>query len=147
MTVTNLPRTQPLELRFAAVPDQLGRVRGAVRSWLAKCAIDESRIADLLLAVDEACTNAVEHGHRGDGGPVSVTGRVEGDRLHIVVTDHGRWKPQDAEPDQRRGRGMAIIRAIVPDVEIRTGDTGTVVEMRVRIPDQGGRERSDRFDA
>ncbi|WP_067901878.1 ATP-binding protein [Nocardia vaccinii] len=147
MTVTNLRRTPSLELNFAAVPDRLGQVRGAVRSWLVRISMDESRIADLLLAVDEACTNAVEHGHRGDGGPVSLTGRVEGDRLHIVVADHGRWKPQDPEPDQMRGRGMAIIRAVVPDVEIRTGDTGTVVEMRVRIPERGGREGSARFGA
>ncbi len=98
------------------------------------------QVGDILLAVDEACANAVEHGHRDRGGLVSVTARVEDDELHLVVADRGRWKPRGADADPARGRGPTIIHALVPDVVVTTGDAGTVVEMR--SPIRRGRSRT-----
>ncbi len=136
----NRPARHPttLELQFPAVADQLADIRRALDAWLEQCAMDDTRASDVLLAVNEACTNAVEHGHRGDGRLISLTARVEsdelhGDELHIVIADHGKWKPPRAEPDSTRGRGIAIIRALFPDTTMTTGDAGTVVTMRARI--------------
>ncbi len=132
LTVVPVSCPQALELSFAARPDRLADVRHRVHAWLERCAMDERQVSDVLLAVDEACTNAVEHGHRADGGPVSVSAFCEGDTLCVVVADRGRWKPHEADPDPMRGRGMAIIRSVFPHVVVRSGDTGTVVEMRTQ---------------
>ncbi|MBY8862098.1 ATP-binding protein [Nocardia sp. CA2R105] len=123
----------PLELNFPAVAGELADVRHSVRGWLERRSVTTDRALDILLAVDEVCANAIEHGHRDDGGFVSLTARVEGDHVRIVVADHGRWKPQGAAADPIRGRGLAIVRTLIPRVVITTGDGGTVVDMRAPI--------------
>ncbi|MEV6388253.1 ATP-binding protein [Nocardia xishanensis] len=122
---------RPLELDFPATADRLAEVRHAVQQWLEQCGIGSDRSYDVLLAIGEACTNAVEHGHRGDGGIVRVRASYSGGELRVTVADRGCWKPPDAGTVSVRGRGLAIIRAVIPEVSITTGDSGTTVAMRI----------------
>ncbi len=46
---------------------------------------------DVVLAVGEACTNAVEHGHRGDGGTIRLRALIEANVLRVTVRDTGCW--------------------------------------------------------
>lgn len=121
------------ELNFPAKPDQLAEVRHAMREWLSRCSLDERQVYDVLLAVGEACSNAIEHGHRGDGGIIRLRAALAAGDLRITVADHGRWKPPDARPDPIRGRGMAIIRTLIPEVEITPSAGGTTVDMRIPL--------------
>lgn len=121
------------ELDFPAIPERLAEVRHAMWEWLSRCPLDEHRLYDVLLAVGEACSNAIEHGHRGDGGTVRLRAAFDAGDLRITVADHGRWKPPDARPDPIRGRGMAIIRALIPQVEVTVSAAGTTVDMRMPI--------------
>jgi serine/threonine-protein kinase RsbW len=42
------------------------------------------------MAVDEACTNIIEHAYGGeDRGPIECTCRVNGDTLTVVLSDYG----------------------------------------------------------
>ncbi|MGW0178672.1 ATP-binding protein [Nocardia sp. NPDC003345] len=120
-------------LEFPARPEQLAEVRHAVKEWLAGIPLDERRTYDILLAVGEACANAVEHGHRGDGGTIRLSGAVDPSGLRITVADHGSWKTPDHRPDTARGRGMAIIRALIPDVDVVCAPHGTTVDMRIPL--------------
>ncbi|MGW4065965.1 ATP-binding protein [Nocardia grenadensis] len=122
------------ELQFPAKADRLAEVRHRIQEWLAHCPLGEDQTYDVLLAVGEACANAVEHGHRGDGGTIRLRFEREAGSLHITVADHGCWKSPDPGPDQVRGRGMAIIRALVPEVEVIISASGTTVEMRIPLP-------------
>ncbi|MEU4311952.1 ATP-binding protein [Nocardia sp. NPDC024068] len=129
------PRRTALE--FPARPEQLVRVRHAVKDWLSGLPLDERRAYDVLLAVGEACANAVEHGHRGDGGTIRLCCAAGTSGLRITVTDHGSWKTPDHRPDTARGRGMAIIRALIPDVEVVCSSHGTIVDMRMPLAEPG----------
>ncbi|PEH78450.1 hypothetical protein CRM89_22755 [Nocardia sp. FDAARGOS_372] len=122
-----------LELDFPATPDQLAEVRHTMQRWLAQCPLDERQAYDVLLAVGEACTNAIEHGHRGDGGTIRLRAVRDDAHLSITVADHGRWKTPDPSPDPMRGRGMAIIRALIPEVEVTISGSGTTVDMRLPL--------------
>ncbi|MET8795487.1 ATP-binding protein [Nocardia sp. NPDC004568] len=122
------------ELRFPARADRLAEVRHRTQQWLAHCPLGEDQAYDVLLAVGEACANAIEHGHRGDGGTISLRLAHEAGGLRITVADHGRWKRPDPRPDRVRGRGMAIIRALVPEVEVIVSAGGTTVDMRLPLP-------------
>ncbi|MET8773631.1 ATP-binding protein [Nocardia sp. NPDC050713] len=124
---------RPLELDFPATADRLAQVRHTFQDWLERCGIGSDRAYDVLLAVGEACTNAVEHGHRGDGGTVRVRAACTGAELNVTVADHGRWKPPDPQTRSVRGRGLAIIRAVIPDVAVTTGEGGTTVAMRLPL--------------
>jgi anti-sigma regulatory factor (Ser/Thr protein kinase) len=123
----------PLELDFAAEAVHLATVRHTLQEWLGKCGMAAAPAYDVLLAVGEACTNAVEHGHQGDGGVVRLRASIEGDELRVTIADSGRWKQPDPQADPLRGRGMPLIRALIPDVTVTTGDSGTVVDLRTHF--------------
>ncbi len=102
--------------------------------------IDESTLADLKLAVTEACGNAVRHAEPSEHGVVLVDFGLEDEAIEIRVEDAGPGigtRPADQERDElaESGMGLAIIRALVDDLEIRDGDggRGTVVRMRKRL--------------
>ncbi|MFC8045814.1 ATP-binding protein [Nocardia sp. NPDC057353] len=120
----------PVALRqeFPAAAEELAGVRTRLRDWLAGVLTDPRHAYDLLLAAIEACTNAVEHGHRGDRRPILLEARVQRDMVRVTVTDHGQWKTPAAGATNR-GRGLALIGALVPESRITVGDGGTVVEL------------------
>ena len=98
-------------------------------------------VADLKLAVTEACGNAVRHAYGDDPGDVVVSYVLRDDGLEIVVEDRGRGLDAEAidtavpEAPPDGGMGMAIIRTIVDDLQIETGadGRGTVIRMTKRL--------------
>lgn len=127
-------RIAPLEVIFPARAEDIAPARLALRHWLSAAGVSGQQSCDLLLAAGEAMANAVEHAHRdAPGGPVVVCGRLTGTTLEISVTDTGRWKDPDTPPDRRRGRGIALMRALTEDVAIETDGTGTTVRMSVSL--------------
>ncbi|WP_194825010.1 ATP-binding protein [Nocardia sp. XZ_19_231] len=121
---------KPFEIDFSADAALLAEVRHALQAWLAEVPVDPNAAYDIVLAVGEACTNAVEHGHRGDGGTVRVSAVLTETHVHTVVTDGGRWLTPDPDTDQSRGRGMGIMAALSSEFEVSTSAAGTVVDMR-----------------
>ncbi|MGN2638216.1 ATP-binding protein [Nocardia takedensis] len=125
---------QPLELSFPPDPDQLAWTRRALQEWLVDRVTDPAVVTDIVLAVSEACANAVEHGLRDNkDGTVRLRASRSDNQIHVVVADNGRWKNPSAQPDPYRGRGLALMRALMTEVEVRAEPDGTVVSLRARI--------------
>ena len=61
----------------------------------------------------------------------SRSAREPGGVLTLVVRDRGRWRPPPADPGDR-GRGLAIVRALMHAVDIDEGGDGTTVSVRYR---------------
>lgn len=124
----------PLEMAFPAESSQLAPVRRALRTWLAQCDLPAQTIQNVLVAAGEACANAIEHGHRDAPGDI-VRLRAEAfvDNLRLIVADTGRWKSPKAEENAHRGRGVALMRAMMQQVTITPGPSGTIVDMHTRI--------------
>ncbi|GAJ80211.1 hypothetical protein NBRGN_024_00770 [Nocardia brasiliensis NBRC 14402] len=123
----------PLDLDFRADAAQLPVVRNALRDWLSRSAMTADQQMDVVLAVGEACTNAVEHGHRGDGATIRLRALIAANVLRVTVRDTGRWRPPVDDPASFRGHGVAMMRALMDSVRVCPGDSGTVVEMDVRV--------------
>lgn len=104
-----------------------------MQDWLRGCPLPERTAFDVLLATDEACANAIEHGHRGDGGTIRLRATLDAAGVRIVVSDHGRWQRPVHDPHPVRGRGLSMIRSLIPEVKITGSDHGTTVEMLVPI--------------
>jgi serine/threonine-protein kinase RsbW len=101
--------------------------------------MSETVLADLKLAVTEACGNAVRHAYDDGDGVVRVRFAVDHDRIEIEVADKGATGQPPADPAPpsnaglvESGMGLAIIRAIVDELEIEGPPDvpGTVVRMR-----------------
>ena len=77
-------------------------------------------MADLELVVSELVTNAFDHGH----GTIQLVLAHDGDDLHGSVTDDGpgfAYESRTVGDHERRGRGLAIVDALVTRWGIRDG--------------------------
>ncbi len=105
--------------------------------------VDEEVIADLKLAVTEACSNSVRHAYPGEGpGAVCVRFEVADHHISIEVADEGQGlrqepsaqpartrRPEDLQEDEM---GLAIITALVDELEIGPGEAGRGTRIRFR---------------
>ena len=72
-------------------------------------ALGRNEVADLKLAVTEACSNAMRHGYAGStGGEIELELVVAHDRLEVVVEDHGAGiaLPVPEGPSELGGMGL-----------------------------------------
>lgn len=123
----------PLQIEVLATPDQLSDIRGQLSRWLTATGIPDVLAADIVLVVNEACTNSIEHGYRRtDAGKMLVHAEAKGRGICIRVTDFGSWKLPDANP-RVRGRGVPLMRAVSGDVTLDGTSTGTVVTMNFEL--------------
>jgi serine/threonine-protein kinase RsbW len=127
-----------VRLNFPAKADYLLLARLALSGLARTLPLDEEEIADLKLAVTEACGNAVRHAYAEDDGSVVVSFVVGPSSLELIVEDRGAGISEpdlaaEGEPEPLEGgMGMAIIRAVVDEVDVQDGadGRGTVVRMR-----------------
>jgi anti-sigma regulatory factor (Ser/Thr protein kinase) len=124
------------ELEIPADPNMLRGMRRRLREWLERQGLDRSEIAEVVLAVSEACNNAVEHAYRDNGGgPISVTAGKDAERIRVVVEDHGRWR--ERVTSEERGRGLMLIEHLMHSTDVETGLHGTRVSFERRVGTTG----------
>lgn len=128
----------PFELEVPAEPGSLPEIRRRLRAWLAREQIADHEAAEVVLAVSEACNNAIEHGYRDRGGGLRVSVARQGSLLRAAVEDRGSWREE--RPGDDRGRGMSLMRSLTDTFEVETGPHGTRVsfERRVRVARDAG---------
>ncbi len=125
-----------VRLSFPAKADYLLLARLALSGVGRHLPLEDDELADLKLAVTEACGNAVRHAYPSGEGPVGVALVLREDRLVMIVEDQGEVLelPRADAPmssSLESGMGMSIIRAIVDELEVEPGSDGrgTVVRM------------------
>jgi serine/threonine-protein kinase RsbW len=98
--------------------------------------LSDAPIADLKLALTEACSNSVRHAYGNGDGHVEISFELRQDRLVVEVSDDGggfqfdeSTKDTDAELSEG-GLGIAIIRSIADEVEIGDGPEGRGSRLR-----------------
>jgi anti-sigma regulatory factor (Ser/Thr protein kinase) len=124
--------TRARRLRMPAQPEHVAAARSEVRSWLAEAEIDPGTASDVLLACGEAMANAVEHAYRGrEPEGFEIVMRISAAALELEVRDEGGWKDDGGSPD--RGRGFALMRALMHAVEVERTAGGTLVRMLRRL--------------
>jgi anti-sigma regulatory factor (Ser/Thr protein kinase) len=129
------------EVELSAHPSVLAGLRRRLRGWLSRRGFDEDEAFEVMLAVSEACNNAVEHAYEGVHGVLRVCAEVQSGRLEVIVEDRGRWR--DVEPNPDGGRGMLLIERLMDSVEFQSDHGGTRVVLQKRVPDArtGGHEQ------
>lgn len=110
------------------------RMRAALRAYLARQAVDAAVAYQVVLAADEAFSNAVTHA--GSDGRIRVSACVSEGEAAVEVHDGGTGftlpgTGQGAAPDVRRphGRGVFLIEAMMDSVSVESGRRGTTVRM------------------
>lgn len=119
--------------------DDLVALRRHFRTWAVSCDLNADEVSDVISAVDEITTNALEHG----SPPARVQSWVDGDRLVVEVRDSGTTPiPPMAgfhRPglDSPRGRGLWMARQFADVVTTNTGSAGTTVCLQFPVDGDG----------
>jgi serine/threonine-protein kinase RsbW len=129
-----------VRLSFPAKPDYLLLARLALSGLARELPVGDELLADLKLAVTEACGNAVRHAYPDGRGHVFVSYVLSDGALEMIVADEGSGVEtseveQGMPASMDRGMGMSIIRTIVDELDVQPGadGRGTVVRMTKRL--------------
>jgi serine/threonine-protein kinase RsbW len=93
-------------------------------------------VADLKLALTEACSNSVRHAYKdGREGIVEIRYELGPDRIQVDVADDGYgFDPalvqRPPEEIDEGGLGIAIIRAVTDELDIEAGPDGQGSRLR-----------------
>jgi len=120
---------------------QLGPMRTEVHRWLAPLVLPGDAEDDVVLAVDEAASNCVDHAYvaANTKGTVELTFWTESRCVCIEIVDHGVWRTPADQPTGR-GRGIDIMRRLMQSVLIHHDRRGTRVFLSyARSDPRGGR--------
>ena len=124
-----IPMLQDMEIAATRVAEALAETMH----------FDEEKIAEVSMALLEACINAFEHS-KSPEGKIHITFDIAGDQMKIILRDYGQgFDPDKVEkPDikkklrpgtRKRGWGLKLMESLMDSVDIYSDPKGTVVTM------------------
>jgi serine/threonine-protein kinase RsbW len=127
-----------LELTLPARPENVAVARHAIGGFADVLDVADQTLADVKLAVTEACTNVVVHAYPSGEGPITLRATVNAGVLRVVVADEGRGiLPRADSPGL--GLGLPLIATLAESLELGTGDKEeTEVRMTFRLDGGAG---------
>jgi serine/threonine-protein kinase RsbW len=146
--------THPYALQFDAVAlGDLARIRAFVRESALELGLAPDAADDVVLAVDEAVTNAIRHGYTGGAGPLALELGRRGSELLVRLVDEApvfdptrRPAPDVDLPLASRplgGMGIHLMHASVDRMSHRSrGRSGNDLTFVKRVAAGEGRDRS-----
>lgn len=124
MTTLRREMTIPNETKHLAI------VRQTVMEVLELTPLDPKTRNKIVVAVDEALANVVEHAYQGGQGPIELVFAVDPERLQVMIRDNGvRFDPGDGGIKSsidihqhirlglKGGLGMFLMRQIMDEVQ------------------------------
>lgn len=135
-STTQTPTPEPMAIEVDAVPQYLPALRNHLTGWLRDAGAPGELTARVVLAMNEAVTNAIAHAYRYEpSGSVRVAAQLRDDHtVSVTVADRGRWRP--ARPiEGTGGRGVLMMQECVDRVLIDRAPEGTTVTMLARLRD------------
>jgi serine/threonine-protein kinase RsbW len=119
------------QLELKAEPGELATARHFVGDAAARFGLEDPERYEFTFAVNEAVSNAIEHGRPSPGGKIRLHVVADDGALVFEVEDHGTFMPGPPaiDPLHERGRGLAFMAATMDEVDVRRGSNGTVVRL------------------
>jgi serine/threonine-protein kinase RsbW len=116
------------ELRVKSKTENLSEIRDFVSTNAEKAGIEPSTIDNIILAVDEACTNIIKHAYKlSPQGEIIIKIDYDDEKFIITIIDYGKsFEPESIpQPDLRKyyrehrvgGLGMYLMKSLMDDVK------------------------------
>lgn len=130
----------PAELRNLSVVDE--PLTQIFDEW-EDLEVDESVIYDIKLAIQELCTNIVNHSYGGEKGKIRLRVILEDDPPSVCITsedegmsvfDEETWEPPALGEPQVHGFGMFLIRELMDEVSYRPSPGNNRWSLIKRLP-------------
>lgn len=127
-------------MRISASTDELEKIRSFVAAHASEFGFGETDVNDIVLAVDEACTNIIKYAYEWNPEKhISVSVAFRSNEMLVSIIDEG--KPFDAgsyqtpTPEEqlknkkRSGYGILLIRKLMDNVEYRKRQSSNEIRM------------------
>jgi anti-sigma regulatory factor (Ser/Thr protein kinase) len=124
--------TPALSLSLPAQPVNVAVIRQALTGVAESLEISAAVLADINMAVTEACTNVILHAYPDGAGRVEVDVFPNGRQVDVLVSDSGAgFMPRPVQKDTSWRLGLPLIAALSDGLEVTSGPegNGTVVRM------------------
>ena len=126
------------QITHAAELESLKKFRDFITACCAHHDIPNDTVLELKLAVDEACTNIIEHGYKGmDPGSIILSFRIQPGRILVQITDFGHVfepvagpKPDvEAALEDRElgGMGLYLIYQTMDNIDYQSSEDGNTL--------------------
>lgn len=130
---------------FPARYESLAAIDQFIAAAAEQAGFNECTVYQVRLAIDEACTNIIDHAYGGErSGVIECTYRIQEEELVVTLRDEGRPFDPEAVPEpnlsanleERTGGGLGLylIRKIMDEVdfdfESEAGNVLTMVKRR-----------------
>ena len=137
----NLQMKESQTATFPGRFDSLAAIGEFVSQAAEAAGLDDRAVYEVQMAVDEACSNIIEHAYGGEGhGPIECICRVEDEGLTVVLYDQGRRFDPSSVPapdlssrlEDRTGGGLGLyfMRQLMDEVRFEfTPDAGNRLTM------------------
>lgn len=130
--------SQRYQITRAAELESLSVFREFITECCGRHNVPDETVFELKLAVDEACTNVIEHGYKGmDPGSIILSFRIEADRILVSITDFGHvFEPVEApkpnveaalEDRPLGGLGLYLIYQTMDNIDYQPSDDGNTL--------------------
>ncbi len=137
--IEGVTSTPDLELKLPARAENVAVIRHAFGGFAEALSVDEQTLADIKLAVTEACTNVVIHAYEdGEDGDLEVDASIDDERLTVIIRDNGRGiVPRPDSPGL--GLGLPLIATLADSLELgKDHGDHTEVRMTFRLDEDRG---------
>lgn len=124
-------KTKSKELLIKSRTENLTTVREFVSSAVEEVNIPQDIAGDIVLAVDEACTNIIKHAYKFiPDGDITIKLKYSDKKITVEITDHGApFSPDNVPtPDLKKyfeekrvgGLGMYLMKSLMDDVHYKS---------------------------
>ena len=125
-----------VRLQIPAKAEYIGLGRLALAGLSTLGELSDETVADLKLALTEACSNSIRHAYADGDGTVDIVYELHPDRVVIEVADEGKGfveEPYSGNPEEltESGLGIAIIRALSDEFELLEQASGRGSRLRM----------------
>ena len=139
--------TTDIDIEIRSEPRLLHSVRGLVWRYVRGLGFSEDRTDEVVLAVDEACTNSMRHAYHhhtdervwlrlaADDAWIEIEVRDDGEAASAECLQRKELLPPDPDDLRPGGLGVQLIYRVFDEVEFSPGASkGNRVRMRLRRP-------------
>jgi len=127
--------TKSYRLKIPSQKDNLEVIRNFVSGVAKKVGFGEEDVNKIELAVDEACTNVIEHAYQEDESQdIDIAIKIDYQKFTVVVTDRGKsFKMEEVElPDMKAylaelrvgGLGIYLMKQLMDEVDYQSRPDG-----------------------
>ena len=127
------------ELKIEGNLEKLAIIGDFIGDTMRSFGLDNHKIFDVQMAVDEACTNIIEYGYANERGMIDIACQRRGDEIIVVIKDRGKpFDPTSVQPpdlnaslEERKtgGLGIYFMKTLMDEVKYEFKDGKNVLTM------------------